>query len=57
MVVSLKNKGHECEDGSIGCFVTLVVKGGPAEMNNIEVGKYKKNIFFSFQFFLVVKKN
>ena len=51
MVVSLKNKGHECEDGSIGCFVTLVVKGGPAEMNNIEVGKYKKNIFFSFQFF------
>ena len=26
------------EDGSLGCFVTLVIKGGPADMNNIEVG-------------------
>ena len=30
--------GHECEDFSLGCFVTLVIKCGPADMNNIEVG-------------------
>ncbi len=30
--------GHEWEDGSLGCFVTLVIKGGPADMNSIEVG-------------------
>ncbi len=31
--------GHECEDGSLGCFVTLVIPGGPADNNSIEVGK------------------
>lgn len=31
--------GLECEDGSLGCFVTLVTKGGPADLNGIEVGK------------------
>lgn len=31
--------GQECEDGSLGCFVTLVIKGGPADINSIEVGK------------------
>lgn len=30
--------GLECEDGSLGCFVTLVNKGGPADLNGIEVG-------------------
>lgn len=30
--------GHECEDGSLGCFVTLVIKGGPADINSIEIG-------------------
>jgi predicted metalloprotease with PDZ domain len=30
--------GHECEDGSLGCFVTFVSKAGPADVNNIEVG-------------------
>jgi len=30
--------GFECEDGTLGCFVTTVVKGGPAEINNILVG-------------------
>lgn len=31
--------GHECEDGSLGCFVSMVQKAGPADINNIEVGK------------------
>ncbi|CAF0956610.1 unnamed protein product [Brachionus calyciflorus] len=30
--------GYECEDGSLGCFVTFVIKGGPADLNNIELG-------------------
>lgn len=30
--------GHECEDGSLGCFVTQVIANGPADQNNIEVG-------------------
>ncbi len=30
--------GHECEDGSLGCFVTMVSTNGPADQNNIEVG-------------------
>lgn len=31
--------GLECEDGSLGCFATAVAKGGPADVNGIEVGK------------------
>lgn len=31
--------GQECEDGSLGCFVTSVLPGGPADVQgNIEVG-------------------
>lgn len=30
--------GYECEDGTLGCFVTFVIKGGPADLNSIEVG-------------------
>ena len=30
--------GSECEDGTLGCFVTLVVKEGPADINGIEIG-------------------
>jgi hypothetical protein len=32
--------GFECEDGSLGCYVVLVIKGGPADINSIESGKY-----------------
>lgn len=32
--------GYECEDGSLGCFVSWVIKGGPADMNNIELGSF-----------------
>ncbi|CAF3906692.1 unnamed protein product [Adineta steineri] len=31
--------GQECEDGSLGCFVTNILSGGPADVQgNIEVG-------------------
>ncbi|CAF0936519.1 unnamed protein product [Adineta ricciae] len=31
--------GQECEDGSLGCFVTNILPGGPADVQgNIEVG-------------------
>ncbi|CAF3855710.1 unnamed protein product [Rotaria magnacalcarata] len=31
--------GQECEDGSLGCFVTNILHGGPADVQgNIEVG-------------------
>ncbi len=29
----------ECEDGRIRCFVMSVIRGGPADVNNINVGK------------------
>jgi hypothetical protein len=43
--------GHECEDGSLGCFVSMVQKAGPADINNIEVGKMEFHIAYKYNKF------